>query len=589
MTSETSLSQPLISEFMRAAAEGRAISVLSGSTDRGAGRKNTRSLVAERWEAAFNTSLETMLDPFVILIPVFDVDGTVVDFTYEYANSAACVENRIAREDLIGCRLLELVPAHRSSGLFEMYCHTLDSGEPLVLDRFFYEDKWGGELKVRWLDVRANRVDGALACTWRDVTPELNERQALEDRVLQQATISRLSRFVLGGAAEEQILDEAVRAVAETLHVELAKYLELSPRQDTFVLRAAVGWPQGLVGTATIPAGGHRSYAGYVISEGHPVLVQDMRTETRFTPMPLLIERGVVSGLSVVVYGDHGTLGVLGGHSRTRRDFTEDEADFLQTVANVVSAGVLRRRGEDEVATRTAELANSNKELEAFSYSVSHDLRAPLRAIHGFSKILLEDYAECLDVEGRRVLGIICSNTEKMGQLIDDILAFSRLGRHDLQSSMVDMDGLARSVADELLELEQGREIRIHIEPLPEGFGDPALLRQVWANLLSNALKFTVPKPRADITIECDERADDILYRIRDNGTGFDMKYVDTLFGVFRRLHGHEFPGTGIGLAIVKRVITRHGGTVGAEGRENEGACFTFTLPRPDKEKTHDK
>jgi len=249
----------------------------------------------------------------------------------------------------------------------------------------------------------------------------------------------------------------------------------------------------------------------------------------------------------------------------------------------------LRRRGEEEVAARTAELASSNKELEAFSYSVSHDLRAPLRAIHGFSKILLEDYAERLDGEGRRVLGIICTNTEKMGQLIDDILAFSRLGRHDLQSSMVDMDGLARSVADELMELEQGREVGIHIEPLPEAFGDPALLRQVWANLLSNALKFTVPNPRADITIDCDERADDILYRIRDNGAGFDMRYVETIFGVFRRLHGHEFPGTGIGLAIIKRIITRHGGTVGAEGRENEGACFTFTLPRPDKETTDDK
>jgi len=556
------------------------MSVLSIGSGRGAGRKSARSPAGKRWEATFKTSLETMLDPFAIIAPVRDAEGHIADFEYAYANTAMGENAHVDREALIGRRLLDVRPAHRSSGLFEMYCHTLDSGEPLVLDGFSCEDNWAGELKVRWYDIRANRLDGALACTWRDVTLA-HERKALEDRVLQQATISRLSRFVLSGAAEEQILDEAVRAVAETLHVELAKYLELSPRQDSFVLRAAVGWPKGLVGTATIPAGGHLSYAGYVISEGHPVSVQDMSTETRFTPMPLLVERGVVSGLSVVVYGDHGALGVLGGHSRTGRHFTEDEADFLQTIANVVSAGVLRRRGEEEIATRTTELANSNKELEAFSYSVSHDLRAPLRAIHGFSKILLEDYAQCLDDEGRRVLGIICANTEKMGQLIDDILAFSRLGRHDLQSSMVDMDGLARSVADELMELEQGREIRVHIESLPEAFGDPALLRQVWANLVSNALKFTVPKPRADITIDCDERADDILYRICDNGAGFDMRYVETLFGVFRRLHGHEFPGTGIGLAIVKRIITRHGGTVGAEGRENEGACFTFTLPRP--------
>jgi len=555
--------------------------VPSGDSRRGAGRKSARSLAGKRWETAFKTSLETTFDPFAIITPVRDLDGHITDFEYAYANNAMAENVHVDCEALTGRRLLDVRKAHRSSGLFEMYCHALDSGEPLVLDGFFYEDKWGGEVKLRWYDIRASSVEGALAVTWRDVTLAHNERQALEQRVLQQATISRLSRFVLSGAAEQQILGEAVKAVAEALHVELAKYLELSPREDTFVLRAAVGWPKDLVGTATIPAGGHGSYAGYVISEGHPVSVQDMSTETRFTPMPLLTERGVVSGLSVVVYGDHGTLGVLGGHSPTARHFTEDEADFLQTVANVVSAGVLRRRGEQDVAARTTELASSNKELEAFSYSVSHDLRAPLRAIHGFSKILLEDHTESLDDEGRRVLGVICTNTEKMGQLIDDILAFSRLGRHDLQSSMVDMDGLARSVADELMELEQGREVRIHIEPLPQAFGDPALLRQVWANLLSNSLKFTAQKPRADIAIDCDERVDDILYRVRDNGAGFDMRYVETLFGVFRRFHGHEFPGTGIGLAIVKRVVIRHGGTVGAEGRENEGACFTFTLPRP--------
>jgi len=233
---------------------------------------------------------------------------------------------------------------------------------------------------------------------------------------------------------------------------------------------------------------------GYVISEGHPVSVQDMSTETRFTPMPLLIERGVVSGLSVVVYGDHGTLGVLGGHSRTGRHFTKTKPiscrqSQTSCLPESCAAGAKRK-----LAARTTELANSNKELEAFSYSVSHDLASASSSIHGFSKILLEDYAERLDDEGRRVLGIICTNTEKMGQLIDDILAFSRLGRHDLQSSMVDMDGLARSVADELMEVEQGARSVFHIEPLPQGFGDPALLRQVWANLVSNALKFTVSK-----------------------------------------------------------------------------------------------
>ena len=208
---------------------------------------------------------------------------------------------------------------------------------------------------VGWLDVRLRRIDGLLAHARRNVTPERSEHQILKERILQQVTISRLSRLVLGGGAEDQILDEAVRAIAEALHVEMATYLELSPHQDTFVLKAAVGWPPGLVGQVTIPAGDHRSYAGYVISEGHPVSVQDMNTDTRLTPTPLLTERGVVSGLSVVVYGEKNPLGVLGGHSRTARLFTEDEAEFLQTVANVVSVGVLRRRAEDDLQRREQE------------------------------------------------------------------------------------------------------------------------------------------------------------------------------------------------------------------------------------------
>ena len=165
------------------------MSVLSIGSGRGAGPKSSRSLAGKRWETTFKTSLETMLDPFVILTPVFDVDGTVVDFTYEYANSVACVENGMEREDLIGRRLLELLPEHRSSRLFEMYCHTLDTGDPLILDGLCYQTEWCGEQTVRRLDVRSNRVDGALACTWRDVTPEFNERQALEDRVLDRKSV----------------------------------------------------------------------------------------------------------------------------------------------------------------------------------------------------------------------------------------------------------------------------------------------------------------------------------------------------------------------------------------------------------------
>lgn len=236
---------------------------------------------------------------------------------------------------------------------------------------------------------------------------------------------------------------------------------------------------------------------------------------------------------------------------------------------------------EQRVIERTAQLEAANKELEAFSYSVSHDLRAPLRAIDGFSGIVLEDYSEKLDEEGKRFLNIICDNTQKMGQLIDDLLAFSRIGRQEIKIAEVEMDKLAKSVFEELKTTVSDRTFNLNIKPFPPAYVDRAMIRQVFANLLSNAVKFTRPKERAVIEVDGRSEGDENIYLIRDNGVGFDMQYVNKLFGVFQRLHSaEEFEGTGVGLAIVQRIIHRHGGRVWAEGKMGEGATFYFTLPK---------
>lgn len=232
------------------------------------------------------------------------------------------------------------------------------------------------------------------------------------------------------------------------------------------------------------------------------------------------------------------------------------------------------------VEERTAALSAANNELEAFSYSVSHDLRTPLRAIDGFSRILLEDYADKLDQEGKRVLNVVRDNTVKMGQLIDDILAFSRVGRLELNPALVDMEALVRELlADTLAPTLAGRKITIDIGKLPPAQGDRAMLSRVWSNLLENAIKFSASKADARIEIAAAVGDGETVYSVRDNGAGFDMRYADKLFGVFQRLHGTEFPGTGIGLAIVKRIVSRHGGRVWAEGKPDAGATFHFALP----------
>ncbi|HEX8989174.1 MAG TPA: ATP-binding protein [Rhodocyclaceae bacterium] len=272
------------------------------------------------------------------------------------------------------------------------------------------------------------------------------------------------------------------------------------------------------------------------------------------------------------------------------RPRSDDELEQVVATLNRLSGDIhanqeeirqLNAQLEQRVAARTAELENANKELESFSYSVSHDLRAPLRAIDGYSHILVDDYGDKLDDEARRLLSVVRRNAARMEQLIDDILEFSRMGRRDMERRPIDMAALARDIFEELTATMPDRRIGFEIGDVPPACGDGAMMRQVLSNLLSNAIKFT--SIRSEASIRFDGRPGELEneYRIADNGAGFDMQYADKLFGVFQRLHSaDEFEGTGIGLAIVKRIVARHGGRVWAEARIDDGATFYFTLPR---------
>ena len=262
-------------------------------------------------------------------------------------------------------------------------------------------------------------------------------------------------------------------------------------------------------------------------------------------------------------------------------DITDRKRDRSELEAAKAQIEGLNEQLELRVQERTAQLNATIKELEAFSYSVSHDLRAPLRAIDGFSKLLSEDYYSRLDAEGRRLIDIIRNSTVKMGHLIDGLLGFSRLGRQALASSEVDMTELANDAFAEADSAETGRNVEIRIDDLPPALGDRLLLRQVFINLLSNALKFTRGRNPAVIEVGCGMNGDQNIFYVRDNGVGFDMRYADKLFGVFQRLHSvNEFEGTGLGLAIVQRIVHRHGGRVWAEGILGQGATIFFSLPK---------
>jgi PAS domain S-box-containing protein len=258
---------------------------------------------------------------------------------------------------------------------------------------------------------------------------------------------------------------------------------------------------------------------------------------------------------------------------------TQDSLNELKANADVIAK--LNAELEQRVQQRTSQLEEANRELEAFSYSVSHDLRAPVRSIHSFAQILGEDHSKGLSTEGRRLLGIVQASAERMGRLIDDLLRFSRTGRQSMQQTTVDMKQIAEDVFLELTRHETTRNIQFTVGPLPPALGDPSMIRQVLTNLLSNALKFSPRDSTAVISVTGEEHENFNGYSVRDNGVGFKMEYAHKLFGVFQRLHSdHEFPGTGVGLALVQRIIHRHGGTISAHSDPGKQTIFTFTLQK---------
>jgi light-regulated signal transduction histidine kinase (bacteriophytochrome) len=248
----------------------------------------------------------------------------------------------------------------------------------------------------------------------------------------------------------------------------------------------------------------------------------------------------------------------------------------------------LNEQLQKRVAELTQRLETAVKDLETFSYSVSHDLRAPLRAIDNFSSILQKEYGDKLDAEGLRLIAVVRKNAARMGTLIRDILAFAHAGDRELILADVDLEALARDVLDELTPSFTGRRVNVQMHELPHIRADTAAIRKVLLNLLANAIKFTRPRELAQIEIRATVDGDDSICSVKDNGVGFEPEYGNRLFGIFQRLHdAEEFEGSGVGLGIVKRIIDKHGGRVWAEGSPGVGATFYFSLPAPTREVRH--
>jgi signal transduction histidine kinase len=422
--------------------------------------------------------------------------------------------------------------------------------------------------------------------TIEDVSEDVRAEETLRRRAQELAALNAIGQQVSSSLSVQQVIQAALDEILPPLNPDLALFF--LRQGDDLVLQgvAPTGSPYSHSETPVHRVG--ECLCGLAVHEGRPIYAKDVQEDPRCTWMECKTA-GICSFVALPLRSGDEIIGILGLASGSPRDFSE-RAAFLETLADQVATGLqnallhqeVRRYAshlEQRVAERTAQLKAVNEELEAFAYSVSHDLRAPLRSIDGFGQALLEDYEVILDAIGQNYLQRVCAASQRMGQLIDDMLTLSRLTRREMHQEENDLSSLARGIARELEEMDPGREVEFNIAEGITAHGDPGLLRVVMENLLGNAWKFTAKHPQARIefgVVESDGRP---TYYVRDDGAGFDMAYADKLFGAFQRLHRmQEFEGSGIGLATVQRIVHRHGGRVWAEGAVEQGATFYFQL-----------
>ncbi|MEA3208731.1 MAG: hypothetical protein QOE70_1788 [Chthoniobacter sp.] len=511
------------------------------------------------------------------------------DLIYLEVNEAFLRLFECTREQTIGHTVLETGLVAPKT--IELIRDRVSASGSLLHEEMEFRTHRGARLDVN-LSAKEIQLHGE-ACTLSiliDITERKRTEQALRESEAHFHFLNDLSEATRTLADSAQIMAVTARMLGEHLRASRCAYADVEKDGDRFaILHDYTDGCASTVGHYELSLFGPRAVA--TLDRGKTLIIRNVGTELlpgeggdMFSAIGIqaiitcpLVKEGVLRAMMAV-------------HQTTPRDWQPGEITIVQDVVERCWATIERRTAEakihqinaqleQRVTQRTAQFEAANKELEAFSYSVSHDLRAPLRTVDGFAQAVLEDYGPLLPDEGKRHLRTIREGAQRMGRLIDDLLTFSQLGRLPLKRQTVDAGRQVRETLEELQAGQGERALEIRLGPLPPCQGDPALLKQVWLNLLSNALKYTTRREHAVVEIGATREPGATVYFVRDNGSGFDPRYAGKLFGVFQRLHRQEeFEGTGVGLAIVQRIVHRHGGRIWADAAVDRGATFYFTL-----------
>ncbi len=501
---------------------------------------------------------------------------------FRYANQAhATIYGYDDPEELIGASWRILYNEHEQAYIEDEIFPALDAGE-----------QWSGDLTGLRRDGSTFPVyltltpldDGGLTCICEDITARKEREQQLELYTRRLEVLRDIDQAILQAQSPADIAQAAMKRLHHLVPCSRSSValIDRSANEGTVLARYSDG--ESMLDSGVNVPLSHFQFAETALEHDLHV-VEDIRSVNQTPLIQQLREEGIWAFMTLAMRMDDTLIGIVNLGTEDPGCFTEQEQRIAQEVTDQLTIALRQAQLLEQVQQHTERLEQRveerTKELESFTYSVSHDLRTPLRAVDGFSRMLLNAHSDQLDDEGQRLLGVIVESAQRMGQLIDDLLALSRLGSRDMRSGPINMEELADDVIDELIRAHPDRDLAFERETLPITCGDRSMVRQALTNLLANAVKFTQDETPARIRITSDTEANVPTYIIEDNGAGFDMTYADKLFGVFQRLHDDDaFEGTGVGLAIVERVVQRHGGHVAAQGTVGAGATFTFTLPK---------